>query len=120
MLAVEWNRQASPGILSLTDSPVSSVSTDPRAWYLMASYKVTGKLTAGAYDSQNVDHDQQLGPDRYTKDWTVSGRYDINQFIYIKAEEHFIQGTSLSYEDANNTTILPSSKLTALRVGVSF
>jgi hypothetical protein len=120
MLAGEWNRQASPGTLSLADSPVSSVSTDQRAWYLMASYKVTGKLTAGAYDSQNVDHDQQLGPDRYTKDWTVSGRYDFSQFLYLKAEQHFIEGTSLSFEDANNTVLLPNSNLTALRIGVSF
>jgi len=87
---------------------------------LMASYKITGKLTAGAYDSQAVDHDQSLGPDRYTKDWTVSGRYDFSQFIYLKAEEHFIEGTSLSFENANNAVLLPNSNLTALRIGVSF
>jgi hypothetical protein len=120
MLAGEWNRQASPGILNLSGSPVSSVNTDQRAWYLMASYRVTGKLSAGAYDSQAVDHDQSLGPDRYNKDWTVSGRYDINQFIYLKAEEHFIKGTLLSFDDSDNTAVLPNSDLTALRIGVSF
>jgi hypothetical protein len=120
LLAGEWNRQASPGTLITTGSPSSSVSSDPRAWYLMASYKITGKLTAGAYDSQAVDHDQSLGPDRYTKDWTVSGRYDFSQFIYLKAEEHFIEGTSLSFENANNAVLLPNSNLTALRIGVSF
>jgi hypothetical protein len=52
MLAGEWNRQVSPGTLNLTGSPVSSASSDPRAWYLMATYKVSGKLTAGVYDSQ--------------------------------------------------------------------
>jgi hypothetical protein len=120
MIASEWNRQASPGTLSLTAQPVSSASSDPRAWYAMASYKITSKFSAGAYDSQVVDHDQPLGPDRYTKDWTVSGRYDINQFIYLKAEEHVIKGTSLSFEDSNNTVLQPTSNLTALRVGVSF
>jgi hypothetical protein len=99
---------------------VSSASSDPRAWYLMATYKVSGKLTAGVYDSQVVDHDQSLGSDRYTKDWTVSGRYDLNQFIYLKAEEHFIEGTSLSFENSNNTVLQPNSDLTALRIGVSF
>jgi len=120
MLAGEWNRQASPGTVTNSGSPVTSASSDPRAWYLMATYKVSGKLTAGAYDGQAVDRDASLGPDRYSKDWTVSGRYDLNQFLYIKAEEHFIDGTSLSFEQANNTVLLPNSKLTALRIGVSF
>jgi hypothetical protein len=120
MLAGEWNRQASPGTLNLTEQPVSSVSTDPRAWYVMATYKVTTKLSAGIYDSETVDHDQPLGPDRYTKDWTLSGRYDVNQFIYLKAEQHFIQGTSLSFENVDNTALQPTSRLTVLKVGVSF
>ena len=60
------------------------------------------------------------GPDRYTKDWTVSGRYDVNQFIYLKAEQHFIQGTSISFDNSNNTDLQPTSRLTVLKVGVSF
>jgi hypothetical protein len=120
MFAGEFNRQASPATLNLTDSPVTSVSTDPRAWYLMASYKLTGKLTARAYDSQVIDHQASLGLDRYTKDWTISGRYDVSQFIYLKFEEHFIKGTSLSFESSDNTDLQPTSNLTALRIGVSF
>jgi hypothetical protein len=120
MIASEWNRQASPGILNLDGQPVSSLNSDPRAWYVMASYKVTSRLSAGAYESQVVDHDAELGPDRYNKDFTISGRYDINQFIYLKAEQHFIKGTSLGFEDSNNTVLQPTSRLTALRIGVSF
>jgi hypothetical protein len=44
----------------------------------------------------------------------------LNQFIYLKAEEHFIEGTSLSFENSNNTVLQPNSDLTALRIGVSF
>jgi hypothetical protein len=120
MFAGEFNRQVSPGTLNLTGLPVSSVGSDPRAWYLMATYKLTGKLTAGAYDSQVIDHQESLGPDRYSKDWTISGRYDVSQFIYLKFEEHFIKGTSLNFEDSNNTNLQPTSNLTALRIGVSF
>jgi len=120
MLAAEWNRQASPGTLDLTGQPASSASGDPRAWYVMATYKITSKFSAGAYDSQAVDHDQPLGPDRYAKDWTVSGRYDVTPFIYLKAEQHFIQGTLLSFENIDNPTLQPTSRLTALKVGVSF
>ncbi|MGD0735664.1 MAG: hypothetical protein ABR976_10975 [Terracidiphilus sp.] len=120
MVAYEWNRQAGPGTLNLAGQPASSVSSDPRAWYGMTSYKVTSKLSAGVYGSQVFDHDQPLGPDRYTKDWTISARYDVNEFIYLKAEQHFIEGTSLSFESVNNPVLLPTSRLTALRVGVSF
>jgi hypothetical protein len=120
LIAYEWNRQAAPGTLRLTAEPVSSVSSDTRAWYGMVSYKMTGKFSAGAYDSQVVDHDTPLGADRYTKDWAVSCRYDVNPFVYFKAEQHFIEGTSISFEDSNNTVLQPTSRLTVLKVGVSF
>ena len=58
--------------------------------------------------------------DRYNKDWTISGRYDFGEFLYLKAEEHFIDGTVLSFEDSNNTVLEPTTRLTALKVGVSF
>jgi hypothetical protein len=120
MLAGEWNRQASPGSLSLTDQPVSSLGTDSRAWYVMATYKLSAKLSAGVYDSAVVDHDSRPGPDRYTKDWTISGRYDVNQFIYLKGEQHFIEGTSLDFEAVDNKALQPTSRLTVFKVGVSF
>jgi hypothetical protein len=120
MLAGEWNRQASPAMLNLLGQPVSSASSDPRAWYLMASYKLAEKLTAGAYDSQFVDHDQPLGADRFTKDWTVSARYDVSSMIYLKAEEHFIDGTALSLDSLHNPAPTPQYALTALKFGVVF
>jgi hypothetical protein len=120
MVAAEWNRQASPGTLELEGQRVSSISTDARGWYGMMSYKLTGKLSAGFYNSQFFDDDAPLGTDRFAKDWTVSGRYDLNEFVYVKAEEHFIDGTALSLDDAYNSVLTPEYHLTALRVGVSF
>jgi hypothetical protein len=120
MVAAEWNRQASPGTLNLTEQPVSSVSSDPRGWYGMATYKLASKLSVGAYNSQFFDRDAPLSTDRFAKDWTVSGRYDVNEFIYVKAEEHFIDGTALSVDNLHNSTLDPRYALTALRVGVSF
>jgi hypothetical protein len=120
MFAAEWQRQGSPGTLSITGQPVAPMNHDPHAWYAMATYKVTGKLIAGIYDSQDVDRAQPLGAGRYTKDWTLSGRYDFNEFIYLKAEQHFIQGNFLSFDPAVNPTLQPNSKLTALKIGVSF
>jgi hypothetical protein len=87
----------------------------------MASYKITGKLTAGAYDSQYFSHKVALGPARYSKDWVVSGRYDFNQFLYAKAEEHIIDGTEIGYDTTLNAGGLkPTSKLTILKMGVNF
>jgi hypothetical protein len=100
---------------------------DRRAWYGMASYKVSDKLTAGVYCSQLVDHQAALGPARYSKDWAISGRYDFNQFLYAKAEEHFIDGTVIGYDMDMNlptaqlpTGLEPNTKLTILKIGVSF
>jgi hypothetical protein len=120
MMAAEWNRQASPGTLNLTGLPASSISTDARGWYGMLSYKINGKFSAGAYNSQFFDRDAPLGTDRFTKDWTISGRYDVNQFIYVKAEEHFVDGSALSLDSLNNPNPTPKYSLTAMRIGVSF
>jgi hypothetical protein len=97
------------------------IKNDQHTWYGMASYKVTGKLTVGVYDTQLVTHSAPLGPARYSKDWVISGRYDFSQFIYAKAEQHFMDGTAADYDaDMNPDGIKPTSKLTILKIGVSF
>jgi hypothetical protein len=120
MFAGEFNRQASAATINLGDESSSPANSDPRAWYLMFTYKASDKLSLGTYYGQVIDHQVPLGADRYTKDWTISGRYDISQFIYLKAEQHFIRGTSLNFEGVNNPVLLPTSHLTALKIGVSF
>jgi hypothetical protein len=100
---------------------ISTTVIDNREWFGMATYKLTAKLSAGAYDSQYIAHKAALGPARYSKDWVASGRYDFNQFLYAKAEEHFIAGTNQDYDTTLNAGGLkPTSKLTILKMGVSF
>jgi hypothetical protein len=120
MFAAEWNRQAGSSSLNLTGSPADAKPYDSRGWYAMATYKLKEKLTVGAYDSQYFELQQPRGADRYSKDWAVSGRYDVTQFLYLKAEQHFIQGTALSFTNALNPDPRPTSRLTALKIGVSF
>jgi hypothetical protein len=94
---------------------------DQRSWYGMAAYKVTEKLSAGLYDSQIIDHQQPLGPARYSKDWVVNLHYDFNQYLYVKAEQHFIEGDNQNIDHALNLGgIHPSSRLTVFKLGVSF
>lgn len=133
MVAGEYNRLNPPitfnfpGIPGVTPMPlVVPFPVDKRQWYAMASYKVTGKLTAGIYDSQQVNKALPIGSVRDAMDWAVSGRYDFNPFLYAKAEEHFIGGTGndVYYDTGLNSInpggINPTTKLTILKIGVSF
>jgi hypothetical protein len=87
----------------------------------MATYKVTDKLSVGLYDSQFFNRGTPLGPARFSKDWAISARYDFSQYLYAKAEQHFIDGTAVGYSGANNLNGLqPDTNLTLLKLGVSF
>jgi hypothetical protein len=122
MVASEYNRLNPPITLSFPSMPIP-FPVDKRQWYAMASYKVTGKFTAGIYDSQQINKALPLstGAARFSKDWVVSGRYDFGQFLYAKAEEHFIDGTDNYFDtDLNPHGLKPTTKLTILKIGVSF
>jgi hypothetical protein len=121
MVVGEYARLPVTGAIKVPGVYTKPIRLDQRSWYVMASYKLTGKLTAGVYDTQIIDRQMALGPARYSKDWVISGRYDFNQFLYAKAEEHIIDGTMIGYDTAMNPgTLKPSTKLTILKIGVSF
>jgi hypothetical protein len=121
MLAAEYSRVSGNGGIVFPAVSNSPFVYDYRPWYVMASYKVTGKLSAGAYQSQYISHTGALGPANFSKDWTVSGRYDFNEFLYAKAEQHFIDGTAVGYDlTLNPGGLQPNTKLTILKMGVSF
>jgi hypothetical protein len=123
MLAGEYFRQPYTYWYNFPTMPSlnSTGCLDQRAWYAMSSYKLNNKLTVGAYDTQVFDHAQTYGPSRYTKDWALSGRYDFNEFVYAKAEQHFINGAFVDYDTSMNPNgVKPSTKMTILKLGVSF
>jgi hypothetical protein len=121
MVAAEYQRTPLSVNIQFPGPVAPADLVDLRAWYGMASYKLTGKLTVGTYESQYFDRDTALGPSRYSKDWAFSGRYDFNQFLYAKAEQHVIDGTAQGYDITLNLNGLqPNTKLTILKMGVSF
>ena len=121
MVAAEYSRLPVSLSLQFTGLPPTDERVDLRSWYAMASYKLTAKITAGVYDSQQFNRQAALGPARYSKDWAISGRYDFSQYLYAKAEEHIIDGTAIGYDtDLNPNGLKPNTKLTILKVGVSF
>jgi hypothetical protein len=124
MVAFEYERSWGDTINLFPTAPAAAFSArnDDRSEYGMATYKVSPKLTAGAYWSGNSDHQAPLNFQRYSKDWVISGRYDFNQFLYAKAEQHFIHGAGISqiYDLTLNSDLKPNTRLTALKIGVSF
>lgn len=121
MVAAEYCRLHGIAPILFPGLPASAFIFDDREKYAMASYKVSNKLAAGLYISQVFDHALPLGPARYSKGWAVSGRYDFNEFLYAKAEQHFIDGTKLDYDaDLNPNGMQPTTRLTILKMGVSF
>jgi hypothetical protein len=120
LVASEYTRSWGNQFVQLPGFPDSYARNDDRGWYAMASYKVTSKLTPGAYISQNNDHQAPISSARHFNEWVVSGRYDFNEFLYAKAEEHFINGTGLAYDENLNSNLQPKTKLTALKIGVTF
>ncbi len=125
MFAAEYNRIPATVPIALNSAytgPINELDlTDMRSWYGMFSYRVSGKLSAGVYDSQWIDHQAALGPSRYSKDWAISGRYDFNSFLYAKGEEHIIEGTGQNLDHTMNPQGAKTSFLfSLLKLGVSF
>ena len=120
MLAGEYTRIAKTGNITLTQGAVMPTTLDPRSWYAMATYKPTEKLNVGVYAAQAIDHGLRLGTDRDFHDWVISSRYDPSQFLYLKVEQHFINGTELGINTPTTGNPTPTTRLTVLKVGVAF
>lgn len=121
MIASEYCRQNGSATVDFAGMPTIPIRYDQREWYGMASYKLTSKLTVGLYDSQASNKQVAPGPARYSKDWAIATRYEFNQFLYAKAEQHFIDGTAVNFDATMNPSGLkPDTRLTVLKIGVSF
>ena len=121
MVAAEYTRLNLNYWFQFPGPPAVPLPVDGRNQYAMATYKVTSKFSAGIYNSEAVSRTSPLGPARFSKDWAVSGRYDFNQFLYAKAEQHWMDGTSIGYDATLNPNGLkPNTRLTVLKAGISF
>jgi hypothetical protein len=120
MLAAEYSRFLAltqvqiPGVISAT------YLNDQRPWYAMATYKLTGKLTGGLYYSTILDRKVPFTIFRHQKDWALAARYDFSPFLYGKIEQHWIDGTEVGFSTSDNTNLKPTTRMTLLKLGVSF
>ncbi|HEV2646667.1 MAG TPA: hypothetical protein VGU46_09910 [Acidobacteriaceae bacterium] len=119
-LASEFSRLQTEVDVRLTGLPISYIRADQHEYYVMGSYKATSKLSGGLYFGSIVDHRAAYTSSRYEKDWALSGRFDFNSFVYAKVEQHWIDGTSIGFSMSDNTHLQPTTKMTLLKMGVSF
>ena len=120
MLAGEYDRAPIESTIQLQGIPPIADPTDYRAFYGMASYKASSKLSAGAYYSSFMNRSAPVSASRFQKDWTIAARYDFNTYLYAKAEQHFIRGTALGFNASDNPDLQPRTRLTILKLGMSF
>ena len=120
MVGGEYERLRLNATSRFPNLPAFVNQVDVRAFYVMSSYKVTSKFTAGAYYSYSMNLKAPASSSRFQKDWTISTRYDINPYLYAKAEQHFIDGTGNGFNASDNPNLQPTTRLTILKLGVSF
>jgi hypothetical protein len=121
--ATEFGREP-VGFSASVGPVVIHYPSDWRTWYVMTSYRVAEKFQMGTYYSHFVDAgggESTSISTNYSKDWTISSRWDFNSFFYAKLEEHFVHGTDLGYyADSNPTGLKPRSNVLAAKIGFSF
>jgi hypothetical protein len=121
MVSGEYSRVSLHSILNFTGLYQTTTLIDQRAFYAMASYRLATRLTGGLYYSSAIDKQAAFTSGRYQKDWALSARYDFNPFLYLKCEQHFMDGTRFGYSTSDNAGgLTPDTGMTIFKVGVSF
>jgi len=121
MAGGEYTRQALQKTTAFVGGPTIFIPKDQRAWYAMASYKLSKKIIGGMNFSYSLDRQLPVSNARYQKDWALSARYDVDSYFYLKFEQHFIDGSEFGYSTSDNPGGLkPNTRMTLLKIGVSF
>jgi hypothetical protein len=84
----------------------SLVKTDVHAWYVAGEYRLRKNLEIGSYYSHYTityvvegaaailsPRQTDVGlPNNHIYDKVVAARFDVNRFVYVKLEGHFMDG----------------------------
>lgn len=88
------------------------------AFYAMANYRFTDWFAMGLYGAGYYSdrHDRSNSdPSKRQYDGALSFRFDINQYMLVKFEGHYLDGTALVLADLNpDSTILDTHGLAFL------
>ena len=120
--------------------PGADVSTDARSWYIAGSYRVHKRLEIGSYYSRYTIRELAGGivaaiapndpdtshPVNHVYDKVVAARVDLNRFVYVKVEGHFMDGYGIgSYPDGfypqqNPLGFQPKTNALVVKTGFHF
>ena len=76
-------------------SGMSIITTDVRGWYVAGSYQVLDWLRLGSYFSRYTLFSPNASTgimDEDINDAVVTARFDVNRFVNVKLEGHFMDG----------------------------
>lgn len=107
------------------------IQTDVRGWYVAGAYRVAKRLQLGSYYSRyslsapaNIVAPAMSG---HIYDKVVTGRVDLNRFLNIKVEGHFMDGYGVPpyypsgfYDVDNPQGLKPNTNALVVRTGFNF
>ena len=102
VIAAEYQRYEADSIVSASGfGTVLENSVTSEGYYLSASYRFTDLFSLGAYysvfyaDKNDRDGDDlAVRSDAWEKDFALSLRFDINEYMIFKIEGHMVDGTA--------------------------
>ncbi|MDD5723086.1 MAG: hypothetical protein PHY29_05015 [Syntrophales bacterium] len=131
-LAAEYKQFNYDSDLSYNDVTVVSMETHNEMYYGSVSYRFCDWFEMGTYYSvfyyDRNDKDGNLfaaafGQPNFVgwqKDWTVSARFDLSEYITIKLETHFIDGAANMFQFENPQGLERDSVLYAAKCSFNF
>ena len=119
--------------------PSIDLRTDLRAWYVAGTYRIAKRVEFGAYYSRyTVRHggspelapiigpaDPSL-PQNHIYDKVIASHVDVNQYLYLKVEGHFMNGYGWSaypngfYPQQNPDGFAPNTIAVVVKTGFHF
>ncbi len=106
------------------------IETDVRGMYVSGSYRLTKWFQMGSYYSRySITTPAGINPasEGHTYDKVVTGRFDVNRFVNIKIEDHFMDGIGIPgdypdgfYTAANPQGLQPNTNALVVKTGVNF
>jgi hypothetical protein len=78
-------------------APPSNSQSKNKSFYVSVARRLTDKLEVGTYYTELTNGSPPTPGNppssTYRRDWTISGRFDVNEHLLFKLEVHFIDGT---------------------------
>jgi hypothetical protein len=124
-LMAEFTRQDGYTREYLPDGSLFGTSWSPAyGWYLGGTYRFNKWFEAGSYYGQYYpDKNVKPGPttplNLWGKEWTVSARFDVNEYFTVKAESHLFNGMALLPARLNPNPV-QNSVLFAVKASFNF